>query len=235
MFCGLPVPLIVLGVPRLEKTLTCIQRSFQAVVNSRPAEAERSLLSLEGHCEYMRVAVLIHYGSAVADLDGWDESETRCSAALEKNRWELFVRVSHWIRCNENQVRHQGAEEQSAVTVPRPVRSCVHSACTIVLRLVCSCGPVVALNNHSAGVSVLLLLGKPPPPSIFCSLVLSPFILSLSCHFNNHTVVCEAPSASTPYSWTLFTPCNFFLLWLQLTAIKHLEMWVVQTLLCSAK
>lgn len=86
MYWGLPVPLIVLGVPHLQKTLTCIQCSFQAAVNSRPVEAERSLLSLERHCEYMKVAVLIHYGSAMADLDAWDESENRCSAAAEKNR-----------------------------------------------------------------------------------------------------------------------------------------------------
>lgn len=40
--------------PSFGKTLTCIQSSFLAAVNFRPVEAERNLLSLERHCEYMK-------------------------------------------------------------------------------------------------------------------------------------------------------------------------------------
>lgn len=160
----------------------------------------------------MRVAVLIHYESDFADLDGWDESETRCSANWEKkNRWGVqlcwvpFLCGSRWRWCKENQVRRC---EQERYVQWRFLTPCSH-ACRVSSPLFCDLCAVVALNNHSAGVSVLLL-GNPPPPFIFCSLVHSPFILSPSCHFNNHTAVRAAPSASVPLDQTLFSTCDVF-------------------------
>lgn len=56
------------------KTLTCIQSSFLAAANFRPVEAERNLLSLERHCEYMKAGtkcedVQMTYLEALTDQD----------------------------------------------------------------------------------------------------------------------------------------------------------------------